>query len=58
MYYDLVDTLESIKNDFDNLDIDENRINEINDRIYKINNLKRKYGKTYEDIQNLYNSNL
>ena len=58
LYYDLVDTLESIKNDFDNLDIDENRINEINDRIYKINNLKRKYGKTYEDIQNLYNSNL
>lgn len=58
LYYDLVDTLESIKNDFDNLDIDENRINEINDRIYKINNFKRKYGKTYEDIQNLYNSNL
>jgi len=58
LYYDLVDILESIKNDFDNMDIDENRINEINERIYKINNLKRKYGRTYQDIQNLYNENL
>ena len=40
------------------MDIDENRINEINERIYKINNLKRKYGRTYQDIQNLYNENL
>lgn len=57
LYYDLVDTLESIKNDFDNLDIDERRINEIHDRIYKINNIKRKYGRTYEAIQETYNKN-
>lgn len=58
LYYDLVDILDSLKNDFENLDIDENRINQINERIFKINNLKRKYGKTYEDIQKLYNDNL
>ena len=57
LYYDLVDTLESIKSDFDNLDIDENRINEIHERIYKINNIKRKYGRTYEAIQETYNKN-
>ena len=57
IYYDLVDVLESIKAEFDNFDIDEHRINEINDRIYKINILKRKYGKTYDDIHNLYLEN-
>ena len=58
LYYDLVDILESIKLEFDNMDIDEHRINEINNRIYKINTLKRKYGKTYEAINELYNENL
>lgn len=57
IYYDLADVLDSIKAEFDAFDIDEHRINEINDRIYKINIIKRKYGKTYEDIQNLYLEN-
>ena len=57
LYYDLADVLDSIKAEFDSFDIDEHRINEINDRIYKINIIKRKYGKTYEDIQKVYLEN-
>lgn len=57
LYYDLVDTLDSLKNDFENLDIDESRINEIHERIYKINAIKRKYGRSYDDIQNTYLKN-
>lgn len=48
--YELEDVSETIKDEFDRLEYDENSLNEIEERLDKIDLLKRKYGKTIDDI--------
>lgn len=50
-YYDLQDVSTSVQNEFDDLEFDEDRLNEIEQRLEIINNLKRKYGPTLADVQ-------
>lgn len=50
-FYELEETNYDIKNELDKIDIDEKEIIRIENRLDKINLLKRKYGKTVEDIQ-------
>lgn len=52
LYESSKDLTNEIKSAFNSLDIDESRVAYIEDRLYKINKLKRKYGNTYEDINN------
>lgn len=59
LYYQLEDMYQSMQADFSNLNYDEFRINEIQERIFVINKLKRKYGdstalilKKLEDLNN------
>ncbi|MDD2370745.1 MAG: DNA repair protein RecN [Firmicutes bacterium] len=49
-YYEIDNLNDEFKNYFNNLDYDEERINTIERRIEEINKLKRKYGKTIEEI--------
>lgn len=42
-YYNLEDLSDTIKNDFNHLEFDEERLNEINERISYLNGLMRKY---------------
>jgi DNA repair protein RecN (Recombination protein N) len=49
-YYQLEDAARSLRNDLDNLEFDPHRLNEIEERLNEINQLKRKYGKTIEEI--------
>jgi DNA repair protein RecN (Recombination protein N) len=49
-FYLLEDAARSIRNDLDSLEYDPQRLNEIEDRLNEINQLKRKYGKTIEEI--------
>ena len=49
--YEIEDITEEIKNISANLIFDENKINEIYNRLDHIKNLKRKYGPTFNDIQ-------
>jgi DNA repair protein RecN (Recombination protein N) len=46
----LEDAARTIRNDLDSLEYDPQRLNEIDDRLNEINQLKRKYGKTIEEI--------
>jgi len=52
LYENSKELTSSLKHTFASLDIDESRMSYIEDRLYKINKLKRKYGNTYEDINN------
>lgn len=49
-YYKLQDITYDIRNYMENISYDENQLNSINNRLYKIQNLKKKYGSTIEDI--------
>ena len=51
LYENSKDLTISIKSAFNSLDIDESRLSYIEDRLYKISKLKRKYGNSYEDIE-------
>ncbi len=51
LYENSKDLSNSLKQSFASLDIDESRLSYIEDRLYKINKLKRKYGNSYEDIE-------
>jgi DNA repair protein RecN (Recombination protein N) len=50
LYYEIESLNEEFKNYYQNLDYDEDRINSIENRISEINKLKRKYGKTVQEI--------
>jgi len=50
VYYELEDTIYNIENIDSDIDIDEFRLNEVVDRLDKINNLKKKYGFTIDEI--------
>ncbi len=52
IYYRCQDLIDNIKNTFNSFDFDENRLEEVQNRIYQINKFKRKYGNDYESIQN------
>lgn len=49
-FYMLEDAARTIRNDLDSLEYDPQRLLEIEDRLNEINQLKRKYGKTIEEI--------
>ncbi|RHW41127.1 DNA repair protein RecN [Neobacillus notoginsengisoli] len=49
-YYALEDAAVTLRNNLDNLEYDPQRLNEIEDRLNEINQLKRKYGKTIPEI--------
>lgn len=49
-YYILEDAARSIRNEYDSLEFNPERLNEIESRLNEINLLKRKYGGTIEDI--------
>ena len=49
-YYQLEDAARTLRNELDGLEYDPQRLNEIEDRLNEINQLKRKYGKTINDI--------
>lgn len=55
LYETSKDVTNSLKATFNSLDIDESRLSYIEDRLYKINKLKRKYGNTFEDIEKAKN---
>jgi len=50
VYYELEDAIYNIENIDSDIDIDEFRLNEVVDRLDKINNLKKKYGFTIDEI--------
>lgn len=50
IFYSLEDINRSIRNELEGLEFDPNRLNEIEDRLNEINQLKRKYGKTIAEI--------
>ena len=49
-FYQLEDVVRSLRNELDVLEYDPQRLNEIEERLNEINQLKRKYGKTIEEI--------
>lgn len=49
-FYTLEDAARTIRNELDSLEYDPQRLNEIEERLNEINQLKRKYGKTIEEI--------
>ncbi|WP_312471833.1 DNA repair protein RecN [Neobacillus sp.] len=49
-FYQLEDAASSLRNELDVLEYDPQRLNEIEDRLNEINQLKRKYGKTINEI--------
>lgn len=49
-YYLLEEVARNIRNQFDLLEFNPERLNEIEERLNEINGLKRKYGKTIEEI--------
>lgn len=53
-YYLLEETSLSIRNAFEMLEYDPERLNTIESRLNEINGLKRKYGKTVEEILTYY----
>ena len=53
-YYLLEETSVSIRNAFELLEYDPERLNMIEGRLNELNNLKRKYGKTIEEILQYY----
>lgn len=51
IYYNLMDVTEDILNTYHSFQFDEYRFNELQDILFKVNRLKRKYGFTMESIQ-------
>ena len=51
-FYDIEEVSYDIKSEIEDISIDSNQIKRIETRLDKINSLKRKYGKTIEDINN------
>ncbi len=51
IYAETLDLVSSLKKDFDSLDIDPYKIEEITSRISQINKIKKKYGASYVDIE-------
>ncbi len=49
-YYQLEDAARSLRQELDGLEYDPKRLNEIEDRLNEMNQLKRKYGKTIPEI--------
>lgn len=49
-YYGLNDTIENMKSFMNNLEYDEEKFNQIQERLFFINKLKRKYGKNIKSI--------
>ncbi|MCM3566671.1 DNA repair protein RecN [Neobacillus mesonae] len=49
-FYQLEDISRTLRNELDTLEFDPQRLNEIEDRLNEINQLKRKYGKTIQEI--------
>lgn len=49
-YYSLSDAMESLQKLQDSMDLSEEDINAMEERLYTIQKLKRKYGRTIEDI--------
>ncbi|QCJ43395.1 DNA repair protein RecN [Bacillus sp. S3] len=49
-FYQLEDAARTLRNELDVLEYDPGRLNEIEDRLNEINQLKRKYGKTIDEI--------
>lgn len=49
-FYQLEDASRTLRNELDSLEYDPQRLNEIEERLNEINQLKRKYGKTIEEI--------
>lgn len=49
-FYLLEEVMRTLRNELDDLEFDPERLNEIEDRLNEINQLKRKYGKTIEEI--------
>ncbi|NKE05028.1 MULTISPECIES: DNA repair protein RecN [Mesobacillus] len=49
-FYMLEDAARTIRNELDSLEYDPKRLNDIEDRLNEINQLKRKYGNTIEEI--------
>lgn len=50
LYENSKDLLSSIKSAYNSLDVDESKLSYVEDRLFKINKLKRKYGNSYEEI--------
>jgi DNA repair protein RecN (Recombination protein N) len=49
-FYQLEDAARALRNELDVLEYDPKRLNEIEERLNEINQLKRKYGKTIDEI--------
>ncbi|WP_462412145.1 DNA repair protein RecN [Neobacillus sp. Marseille-QA0830] len=49
-FYQLEDAASLLRQELDRLEYDPQRLNEIDDRLNEINHLKRKYGKTIQEI--------
>ncbi|TKC19845.1 DNA repair protein RecN [Robertmurraya kyonggiensis] len=49
-FYQLEDVMRSLRNELDSLEFDPERLSNIEERLNEINQLKRKYGKTIEEI--------
>ena len=49
-YYSLQEALNSVTSSLDNLELDEERLNEVDSRLDVIRQLKRKYGETVENV--------
>lgn len=54
LYHQLVAISDGIEADFEKLQLDEQRIQEINDRLYLYSKLKRKYGSNEREILDFY----
>ncbi len=49
-FYQLEDASRILRGELDGLEFDPQRLNEMEDRLNEINQLKRKYGKTIDEI--------
>jgi DNA repair protein RecN (Recombination protein N) len=49
-FYQLEDAARSLRNELDVLEYDPQRLNQIEERLNEINQLKRKYGKTIDEV--------
>ena len=54
LYFNLVEQIDELKDRFNELSYDEDRMNQIQDRLFQINKLKKKYGRTLEQILEHY----
>ncbi|MFQ6869611.1 MAG: hypothetical protein ACLRTU_15190 [Thomasclavelia ramosa] len=52
LYYNLIDLNDAILDEYNRNDFDEFRLNEIQETLFKLNRLKRKYGQSINAILN------